>query len=158
MKTIHIGNGRYAIIDDTDYEFVSQFKWWGTTNRQGRIYARTKRDGKPVNMHRLVIGLTDPRQHCDHVNRNTLDNRRQNLRVANNSLNHANQSKTRKNTSGFKGVIKRDCNKTNPWAANICVNYRTIHIGYFATPEAAAKAYDQAARKHFGEFACTNFP
>ena len=95
-----------------------------------------------------------PSIEIDHKNGNRLDNRISNLRLANRTQN-AVWSKLRKNnTSGFRGV--RWMPNRQKWVARIKVNYRYIHLGCYTNKEQAAKAYDCAAKKHFGEFAKTN--
>lgn len=90
----------------------------------------------------------------DHRNHNTLDNRRSNLRVCTNSQNCANKKKASGKSSGYKGVtwFKRD----NCWKAQIKVNYRNIHLGYFDKEADAAAAYNKSAIRIFGEFALIN--
>lgn len=106
-------------------------------------------------MHREIM-VAPSGQYVDHVNGNKLDNRRENLRMCSNSQNMANRRAPRVNRSGFKGVhfFKRD----GTWRAAITQDYKTKHIGYYATPEEAARAYDIKARELFGEFAQLNFP
>jgi hypothetical protein len=87
----------------------------------------------------------------DHKNRNSLDDRIENLRPATQSQNLANGSFRRNNTSGYKGVFwHKDVRK---WAAGIKVNYRFIHLGLFDDPAVAHAAYCEAAKHYFGEFA-----
>jgi hypothetical protein len=113
-------------------------------------------------MHREVMGLMhgDPLQ-VDHRDRvNTLDNRRKNLRVTH-KRNQQNQGKSVANTSGFKGVSLRRATTKNrersdTWQAQIGVEGKVIHLGYFQTRELAASTYDAAALKYHGEFAVTN--
>ena len=107
-----------------------------------------------VQLHREVMGAP-PGMLVDHVNGNTLDNRRCNLRVATHGQNLANR-KAITAKSGFKGAFWAKW--AGRWYSSIGVNGRVIRLGYFDTPEAAALAYDEAARKHHGEFACVNFP
>lgn len=104
-------------------------------------------------MHRLIMNAKKGIQ-VDHINRDTLDNRRQNLRFATPSQNAANKIIGENNKSGFKGVFWD--RYSNSWHAKIKVNYKQIHIGFFKTPEDAAKAYNQVALKHFGKFALLN--
>jgi hypothetical protein len=109
-----------------------------------------------VSMHREIMnapaGLL-----IDHRNRDTLDNRRNNLRLATYSQNGCNSKidKT-KTTSKFRGV--RFIKKTGKWAANIRINGKKTWLGSFKTEIDAAKAYDAAAREYHGEFARLNFP
>jgi hypothetical protein len=90
----------------------------------------------------------------DHINHDTLDNRRQNLRKCTGTQNKTNSKIYRNNKSGFKGVHwhKRD----GTWGASIGYNGKQIHIGYFATLEEAARAYNETARQLHGEFAYLN--
>ncbi len=106
-------------------------------------------------MHRLITRAPKGKV-VDHENGDGLDNRRANLRVCDHRQNRRNHQRPRKGgASRFHGVgwWKRD----QKWRAKISVDGRTIHLGYFADEEDAARAYDQAAREHFGEYASTNF-
>jgi len=114
--------------------------------------------GKNYLMHRQILGLTDSKIQGKHKNLNGLDNQRHNLRPATNSQNHANQGLRRNNKSGYKGVSACKGRPQTPWVGMICVNYKSIVLGRFKTAEEAARAYDVAARKYFGEFARLNFP
>lgn len=109
-------------------------------------------------LRRLVLGAPKG-MHVDHRNHNGLDNRRENLRLATHTENMRNRRKAHliASSSDYKGSRwTRFCPK--PWHSSISVNGRTVSLGYFATDEEAAIAYDRAAVKHYGEFACLNFP
>jgi hypothetical protein len=121
-------------------------------------YVRCFVDGKHYRAHRLIwfwhYGEW-PSMDLDHEDEVKTNNKIENLRIANDSKNRANIKKPKNNTSGYKGVA---WNKWNgKWAAQIGVNYKHLHLGYFEKQEDAAKAYDKAAKEHFGEFAKTNF-
>jgi hypothetical protein len=118
-----------------------------------RGYAQGWVEGRTQLLHRLIAaeaGL-DVSQQIDHRNGNKLDNRLENLRPANQAENSYNQGKRKHNTSGFKGVSWSKSHQK--WQATIKVNYRQKHLGYFATAEEAAAAYQEAALKYHGEFA-----
>lgn len=103
----------------------------------------------------LIVTGDWPAGNIDHEDTNKSNNRFSNLRPANQSQNMGNRGKQKNNTSGFKGVYYDKAN--DKWAATIMVNKRGIGLGRFATREEAATAYDEAAKKFFGEFARTNF-
>ncbi len=115
-------------------------------------------------MHRVVMERVLQRtlasaryEEVDHINGNKLDNRRSNLRLANRSTNQANRGASYHNKSGLKGVCHAPHTKDR-WRAQITVRGHKMYLGTFTTPEEAARAYDQAAIQHFGEFARLNFP
>jgi hypothetical protein len=120
-----------------------------------RVYARRADGLHNVFMHRELMKA--PRQlFVDHINGNTLDNRRQNLRLCTNSQNQANR-RVITARSGYKGVyFNATAVPSRPWMAKLSVTGQQKTVGYFATPEAAAAAYDAELEKHFGEFAATN--
>lgn len=156
MKEIPLTQGKVAIIDDADYEAVSKYIWYAdirTKKRAENCYARTGRNSHTIMMHRLITGAPKGMD-VDHINRNGLDNRRSNLRVCSRSNNNANTGPQRNNKFGYKGVWA----KKNKYRSCIHANNKTIHLGYFDTPEEAARAYDAKAKEIFGEFALLNFP
>jgi hypothetical protein len=147
-------NNMEILVDDQDLPLVSSHTWTAERSKN-TWYAITgwKRNSKwsTVRMHRLILG--EPKGFIDHHNRNGLDNRRHNLRVASYSQNGGNRGKaSNASHSTYKGVI-RSANGQN-WIAMIASRY----LGTYATEEEAAVAYDIASRKRYGEFAITNFP
>lgn len=149
MKTISLGNDRYTIVDDADFFFLSQWRWYYNKHYAFRMDANTM-----VYMHRLIMG--NPKGYeVDHINNDKLDNRRENLRLVTRSVNEQNKPSPN-GTSKFKGV--HWAGKARKWRAGIKVNYRMIHLPYFESEEDAARAYDRAARLYFGELAYQNFP
>lgn len=156
MIEIPLTQGQVALIDDEDYKLVSQYKWHARWDKHTKsYYAATnvkKEDGgrTTLKMHRLIMNAEKGKQ-VDHINHNTLDNRKENLRLCTNSQNQHNQGKRINNTSGLKGIswYKRD----EKWRARIELNGRAIHLGYFATKEDAYEAYCKAALELHGEFA-----
>lgn len=151
MKEIRCTKGMIALVDDEDFELVSQFKWQAIFKGK-TYYAFTGRPG--IRMHRMILGLTDPRIGVDHKNHNGLDNRRENLRISTQQDNVRNQ-RARKGTSKYKGVFFEK--STGKYKAAISVNYKTINLGRFFNELDAARAYDEAAKKYFGNFAVLNF-
>jgi len=154
---ITLTRGYTALIDDDDRE-LALHKWHSredaTTVYVIRSTPRINGKQQTVLLHRLIMSRMIGRQlgtqeFVDHINRNGLDNRRENLRLATSSENSHNSRKHVDNTSGFKGVT-RDNNK---WKAQICVNRKVIHLGNFNTPEEAHAAYVEAALKYHGKFA-----
>ncbi len=156
MKTIPLTRGMVAIVDDADYEFVNQWKWCAHCCT-GLFYAarNVRVNGKlrTLHMHRLLSGAASGQQ-VDHADRCTLNNQRANLRICDSSNNHANSGKSKNKSSRFKGVCWIKDKKK--WRATIKLNHKTTFLGYFDSPEDAARAYDEAAQKTFGDFSLTN--
>lgn len=92
-------------------------------------------------------------EEVDHINGDRCDNRWSNLREASRGQNACNRSKQRNNSTGYKNVIRVNNCPNKPYRAYIRLCGRSIHLGYFSTPEEANEAYWAAAQKHFGEFA-----
>jgi len=122
-----------------------------------RIYAvRAFNEGAKKctqSLHRFILDVTDPAIQVDHRDHDGLNCTNDNLRIATKCQNQWNQRLNRLNTSGYKGV---SWNKKH-WIATITINSKATYLGGFASKEAAARAYDAAAREYFGEFACLNF-
>jgi hypothetical protein len=164
MREIPLANGRgVALVDDEDYELVSQYTWAAsTTGNQTYAVHRYDGDGKrrSLRMHRLILTEVPI---VDHKDGNGLNNTRKNLRAANNRTNAFNTgpySRRRGKTSRFKGVsfVKDARPPERPWRAVIRAFGTDHFLGNFASQEEAAQAYDGAARRHHGEFARLNFP
>jgi hypothetical protein len=160
MRTIPLTRNMVVVVSNADYNYLSQFKWH--SHKKGNYYYATRYvslgNGKSClqTMHRL---LTNPAngQEVDHKNGDTLNNCRSNLRLCNRSQNSANRKKLSNKTSSYKGVcLKKGC-RIKKWLSQIEVNGKNLILGYFENEVDAAKSYDKAARKYFGEFARTNF-
>ncbi len=164
-KQILLTQGKVAIIDDDDYEAISEHKWLAHKSglRMVRYYAeRQVRYGTKqvlVGMHRDIMGLVigDGLQ-IDHANGDGLDNRRSNLRICTQSQNNANSRRLASDRScNFRGVQYVSRARTKPWLARIRCKNKLHYLGYFATEEEAARVYDKKSMEFFGEFARTNF-
>ena len=159
MKTIKTGRGD-VLVDDEDYGYLSQFSWRASRDhdRQTRYAVRwscaSHKMRKEIQMHREILGLTDPKQKVDHINGNRLDNRRENLRVVTDSQNHMNRVKSW-GSSKYKGVMRSKVGK--PWRAMIGRDLQSYHLGCFTDEVDAALAYDMAAIEMFGQYARPNF-
>ena len=158
-KEIPLSQGRVAMVDDEDFERLNQHKWC-VHQKDGIYYALrhfTKSNGKKTMkfMHREILELGDHIPCVDHIDRDGLNNRRNNLRLATNSQNFMNKIAHRNASSAFKGVRwhKRD----NVWTAQITLNKKYVHIGQFRDEMEAARAYDRKAKELFGEYARLNF-
>lgn len=143
-----------AIIDDEDFDRVSQHTWYAFPGRH-TFYAGTniRRDDRQVQlaMHRLLLGLGfGDKRFGDHVDGNGLNNRRQNIRIATRGQNGANRRSAKGSSSRFVGVSFNKYHKK--WTAKI----RTRWLGYFETEVEAAAAYNEAALHSHGEFARLN--
>jgi len=158
MKRISLTQGRYALVDDEDFELASRFKWYVTRRGYVRTCVRLghiggKRKNAHVLLHRLIMRPPKDMQ-VDHKNHIKLDCRRENMRICTNRENAHNQV-IRKGTSSFKGVCWHKAK--GKWLSRIRIDYKIIHLGRFVDEADAACAYDTAARELFGEFALTNF-
>ena len=153
-KEVQLTKGFVALIDDDDFEEVNKYKWTASEVRKGKFYAvrSVYKNGvrKTQYLHRFIMGVTDKKIQVDHINCNTMDNRKNNLRTCNNSQNSMNKKPQKNNTSGKSGV---SFDKTyNKWHARIKKDRKTIHLGYFTNLDDAIKARKQAEVKYFGEF------
>ena len=161
MKKIPLTQGKFALIDDEDFEHLSQWKWSALLRRDSHgdcwyaiRFAKVNEvaDSKGILMHR-VIAKAIKGTLVDHKNGNGLDNRRRNLRKVTTQQNAMNTKRTRKNTSGHVGVYwnsKRQC-----WNAHIAPNGKKIVLGEFSNVNDAISERKKAETKYFGEFART---
>ena len=156
-REISLTQGQIAIVSPEDYERLNQFTWFAqwADHTQSFYAVRNARgsDGGRVfiRMHREILGLgRGDNRHGDHISGDTLDNRRENLRIATNAENCRNKKMHRNNAVGLKGV---NILPSGRFRAQIMVNGKKLRIGTFDSPEEAHAAYCQAAKVHHGDFA-----
>ena len=156
MKIIPLTKGKETIVDDEDYPELSKWKWSYCNNgyalrmwnlNEKRLNGTHKQKG--MYLHNQILGKHEG--HTDHINRNKLDNRKENLRICEPTQNNANRGKARHNTSGFKGIWFRKSDGL--WYAQAG---RHSERPSAKTPEEAAEKYDELAVKKWGKFALTN--
>jgi hypothetical protein len=150
-RDLQLTQGKIAVVDDGDYEWLRLFKWRYTSGG----YAVTTVGDTLLRMHRVLLFAPHYFQ-VDHIDGDRLNNQRSNLRLCTRKQNSANRRNQANNKSGFKGV--RWHKKHRRWYAHIQASNRLYHLGNFATAEHAALAYDAAALRLFGAFARLNFP
>jgi hypothetical protein len=154
MKRIPLSQGKTALVDDEDFGWLSQYKWY--FDRYAWRYEKNV-DGsrRRVAMHREVLGLSfGDGVEVDHRDRNKLNNQKGNLRKGRRKDNNGNRNGV-DGTSKFKGVSFRK--DTGKWRAYGTEKDKYVSLGSFTSEEEAARVYDRWARKYFGEFAKLNF-
>lgn len=157
MKQIPLTQGKFALVDDEDFEELSKHKWYANKIRWIFYAVRnigTRPNRKAILMHRQIMNAKKG-QEIDHRNGDGLYNRKSNLRFCTTKQNQHNQ-KSQIGSSRFKGVSWSKNNKK--WLARIGFNYHQKYLGLFDNEIEAAKSYDQKAEEMFGEFANLNFP
>ena len=177
MRELQTNNGFTVLVDDEDYDRLSKYNWraykchrnWYPKTRATdyeRSMGRNPRND--TYLHQMILPVKSGFV-VDHINGDTLDNRRCNLRYATDGQNAMNKQRYINNTSGYKGVSyhKKSATKgrwqiqrrsAGRWQASIACNGKQIYLGLYATAEDAARAYDAKARELFGEYASLNFP
>lgn len=142
-----------VLFDDCDTDLVMLHTWNIAPNKAGCNYVVSGSGrGVPLKrLHRLILGVTDPKILVDHKNGDALDNRRNNIRIATTAQNCANKRQTKSRT-GFKGVSI----SKHGTSFRAQIGRERIYLGMFPTAELAAEAYNKAAILYFGEFAYLN--
>jgi hypothetical protein len=144
----------YVTVDDEDAYLLQGCKWGAQPNRNTyyatrNVHANGKQ--KMILLHRVIMQAPDDIK-VDHIDGNGLNCGRSNMRLATNAQNCRNHSRKR-GVTGYIGVVEQN----GMYQARINVDYQRIHLGYYTTPEDAARARDKAAIEHHGSFAVLNF-
>lgn len=157
MKEIPLTRGKVALVDDEDYDYLSQWKWYAYPNH-GNWYAVRGVRKFPhywtIRMHRVVVNAPED-MHVDHIDFDGLNNQKKNLRLCSRYENGRHMRLRKDNTTGYKGVYPCPYNK---FGATIYIDGKQTYLGAFDTPEDAARSYDYFAKMYYKEFAVLNFP
>jgi hypothetical protein len=156
MKEIKLTQGKVALVDDEDFEYLNQFKWYAVWHRHTYYAMRhdsLRNGGKQLQMHRIILGVTDPKILGEHQDHDGLNNQRYNLRSCTNQQNQMN-SNSLTGSSRFKGVSWDKYKKK--WRATIIFNGRQYYLGLSLSELEMAEAYNRKAKELFGEFANLN--
>ncbi len=155
-----LSRGLVAIIDAETFPLIEPYgkfsSWWNVCTKSFYARARLRNSGTPGTskyLHRIIMQAPSS-MHVDHIDHDTLNNRRENLRLATPSQNQCNMKIQSRNRSGYKGVSF--CSRTRLWQAKIAVDHRQIWLGRHATIEEAAKAYEEGAKIFHGDFRYLN--
>lgn len=158
MKTIPLTKGKEAVVDDEDYDYLMQWEWHFAAGKYAASDTRnaSRTVGAYRYMHELVLQRAgfSPTVEVDHDDGDGLNNQRLNLRESTHSQNLANRGPQLNNTSGYKGVTWDKAR--GKWQASIKVRGQRLNLGRFEMKIDAARAYNEAALQHFGEFAYLN--
>lgn len=166
MKEIQLTQGKMALVDDEDFEWLSAWKWQAIKNKNTFYACRAfHRNNSLVERTTLSMHVAIWEHHngpvpeghtIDHIDRNSLDNQKSNFRRATPTQQGQNRGMQSNNTSGFIGVYLHK--QSQKYHARIGVERRKISLGLFDYPEEAARARDVASLQYYGEFAVLNFP
>lgn len=160
MREIPLTQGKVALVDNADYDWLNQHKWHANEDCSGNFYAARNLplgNGKyyHIRMHRQILGLKrGDKREIDHKNHKTLDNRRINIRICTHQQNLMNHKLHSNTSSKYKGVYWDKQHKK--WRARIYIKGKRKHLGRFEDEKQAALAYNEAAKKYYGEFAFLN--
>lgn len=150
----YTSKGEEFWFDLEDYDLIKDYCWYINTDGYVATNIWINKTARGLYMHRLIIGCENSDIKVDHINHETYNNQKYNLRIATQSQNNMNSSLSKNNTSGVTGVYFD--RKTNKWAAQITINNKTKSLGFFEEFEKAVEARLQAEDKYFGEYSYNN--
>lgn len=150
---IELTQGQVTLIDDVDYEYLSQWKWRANWHRKRFRAMRNSDENKAIYIHTVIaerMGIDHRR--IDHIDHNSLNNQRSNLRFATGSQNSHNRGPQSNNTTGVKGVWFHK--QRGRYVAEITVEGQKYYLGLFDTVPEAEKIVIAKREELVGEFAC----
>ncbi len=157
IKKIELTQGKVSLVDEEDFEYLNQWKWYAQKDyKNGNYYAQrhdSQNNKKIVLMHKEILGVENKKQ-VDHKDGDGLNNQRTNLRPSSHSQNHSNTERYKNNKSGYKGVSWNKHSKK--YLAQTSIDGKILVIGYFDSPEDAATAYNTVANQLHGDFTRPN--
>lgn len=159
MKEIPLTDGKVALVDNADFEWLNQWKWHvkkkkNTFYASRRKYQSDTRRYKTIYMHRQILGITDSKIFGEHIDHNGLNNQRNNLRTATRAQNGMNRTAKVNGTSKYLGVSWDK--SRNKWIAQIRTGNKVIKLGGYHSEKEAALEYNKAALEYHKEFANPN--
>lgn len=153
MKKIKLTHNKFTLVDNSDFELLNRYKWYpiksGKNIYVARVSSRKEGKSKTIMLHRYIMNTPDGMD-TDHIDGNSLNNQRKNLRVCTRSQNKMNVGKRRDNESGYKGVSWSKTRKK--WVSHIWVNGKGYNLGGFDSKLKAYEAYCNACISYHGEF------
>lgn len=155
MKKIPLTQNQVSLVDDEDFDKLNKFKWYADKQLSG-FYARRmsyQNVRKCIHMSHVIINCPKGKQ-VDHINHDTLDNRKDNLRVCSNRENSINRRMLSNNKTGYRGVVwhKRD----KKFASQIKNKGKHYHLGSYDCKHEAALVYNRKAKELHGKYAFQN--
>ena len=150
MKKIPLTQGKFALVDDEDFDWLNQWKW----HYGGRGYAvRTVNHSEKIYMHRVLLKPSKGKE-TDHKNMNRLDNRKNNLRICDARQNQLNTNPNSRNTSGYRNIYWNT--GARKWCIYLRINKKNKFMGYFLNKIDAVRKYNKIVKDYYGEFARLN--